>query len=41
LHAYSGNPVDPRQVIVTDAQHSRAVPQVDEINDRLQDRIQR
>jgi len=32
--------VDPRQVIVTDAQHSRAVPQVDEINDRLHDRIQ-
>ena len=32
--------VDARQVIVTDAQHSRAVPQVEEINDRLQDRVQ-
>jgi len=32
--------VDPRQVIVTDAQHSRAVPQVEEINDRLHDRVQ-
>ena len=32
--------VDPRQVIVTDAQHSRAVPQVEEINDRLQDQLQ-
>jgi aspartate kinase len=32
--------VDPRQVIVTDAQHIRAVPQVEEINDRLHDRIQ-
>jgi len=31
--------VDARQVIITDAQHSRAVPQVDEINDRLQDRV--
>jgi len=31
--------VDPRTVIVTDAQHSRAVPQVDEINDRLRDSI--
>ncbi|MDR3748335.1 MAG: lysine-sensitive aspartokinase 3 [Acidobacteriota bacterium] len=31
--------VDARQVIVTDAQHSRAVPQVEEINDRLQDRV--
>ncbi|MFZ0794906.1 MAG: aspartate kinase, partial [Candidatus Korobacteraceae bacterium] len=30
----------PRQVIVTDAQHSRAVPQTEEINDRLHDRIQ-
>lgn len=28
--------LDARQVIVTDAQHSRAVPQVDEINHRLQ-----
>ncbi len=32
--------VDPRQVIVTDAQHSRAVPQVEEIDNRLHDRIQ-
>ena len=32
--------VDARQVIITDAQHGRAVPQVDEINDRLQDRVQ-
>jgi len=32
--------VDPRQVIVTDAQHSRAVPQVEEINDRLHDHVQ-
>ncbi len=32
--------LDPRQVIITDAQHSRAVPQVDEINDRLHDRVQ-
>ena len=31
--------VDPRQVIVTDAQHTRALPQVDEINDRLQDSV--
>ncbi len=31
--------IDPRQVIVTDKQHSRAIPQVDEINDRLQDQI--
>ena len=31
--------VDARQVIITDAQHSRAVPQVGEINDRLQDRV--
>jgi len=31
--------VDPRQVIVTDAQHSRAVPQVQETNDRLQDSV--
>ncbi len=31
--------VDARQVIITDAQHSRAVPQVDEINDRLLDRV--
>jgi aspartate kinase len=31
--------VDAREVIITDAQHSRAVPQVDEINDRLQDRV--
>ena len=31
--------IDARQVIITDAQHSRAVPQVDDINDRLQDRI--
>ncbi len=29
--------VDPRKIIVTDAQHSRAVPQVEEINDRLHD----
>jgi aspartate kinase len=28
--------LDARQVIVTDAQHSRAVPQVDEINHRLE-----
>ena len=27
-------------MIVTDAQHSRAVPQVEEINDRLHDRVQ-
>src|SRR5271157_433010 len=32
--------VDAREVIITDAQHSRAVPQVDEINDRLQDRVE-
>jgi aspartate kinase len=32
--------VDARQVLITDAQHGRAVPQVDEINDRLQDRVQ-
>jgi aspartate kinase len=32
--------VDARQVIITDAQHSRAVPQVDEINDRLHDRVE-
>src|SRR5271165_2094749 len=31
--------VDARQVIITDAQHSRAVPQVGEINDRLHDRV--
>jgi len=31
--------VDPRTVIITDAQHSRAVPQMDEINDRLRDSI--
>ncbi len=31
--------VDARQIIITDAQHSRAVPQVGEINDRLQDRV--
>jgi len=31
--------IDARQVIITDTQHGRAVPQVDEINDRLQDRI--
>ena len=31
--------VDPRQVIVTDGQHGRAVPQVEEINDRLQERV--
>jgi len=30
--------VDARQLIITDAQHSRAVPQVGEINDRLQER---
>jgi aspartate kinase len=29
--------VDPRKVMVTDAQHSRAVPQFDKINDRLHD----
>ncbi len=27
--------VDARQVIITDSQHSRAVPQVEDINDRL------
>ncbi len=32
--------VDPRKVIVTDTQHSRAVPQVDDINDRLHDCVQ-
>jgi aspartate kinase len=31
--------VDARQVIITDAQHSRAVPQAGEINDRLQARV--
>ena len=31
--------VDARQVIITDAQHSRAVPQVGEISARLQDRV--
>ena len=31
--------LDARQLIITDAQHSRAVPQVGEINDRLQDRV--
>jgi aspartate kinase len=31
--------VDARQVIITDAQHSRAVPQPGEINDRLQARV--
>ena len=31
--------VDARQVIITDAQHGRAVPQVEEINDRLQSRV--
>ena len=31
--------VDPRQVIVTDAQHSRAVPQVEAIYDRLHDSV--
>ncbi len=31
--------VDARQVLITDAQHSRATPQVDEINDRLQIRV--
>jgi len=31
--------VDPRQVVVTDAQHSRAVPQVEAINDNLQERV--
>ena len=31
--------VDARQILITDAQHSRAVPQVDEINDRLQIRV--
>jgi aspartate kinase len=32
--------VDPRKVIVTDTQHSRAVPQVDDTNERLQDHVQ-
>jgi aspartate kinase len=31
--------VDPRKIIVTDAQHSRAVPQVEEINERLEDHV--
>ena len=31
--------VDARKVIVTDAQHMRAVPQVEEINDRLRDQV--
>ena len=31
--------IDPRKVIVTDAQHSRAVPDVEEINDRLEDHV--
>ncbi len=31
--------VDPRKVIITDKQHSRAVPQVEEINERLQDHV--
>ena len=31
--------IDPRKVIVTDAQHSRAVPQTEEINDRLRDSV--
>jgi aspartate kinase len=31
--------LDAREVIVTDAQHGRALPQVDEINDRLRDRV--
>ena len=31
--------VDPRHVIVTDAQHSRALPQSEEINERLKDRV--
>ncbi len=29
--------IDPRKVIVTDAQHGRAVPQIEEINNRLHD----
>ena len=32
--------VDARQVIITDAQHGRAVPQEEQTNDRLQERIQ-
>ena len=32
--------VDARQIIVTDAQHMRAVPQVDEINHRLEVKVQ-
>ena len=32
--------VDPRQVIVTDGQHGRAVPQVEEINDRLHEHVE-
>jgi aspartate kinase len=31
--------VDARQIIITDAQHSRAMPQVGEINDRLYARV--
>ena len=31
--------VDPRRIIVTDAQHSRAIPDVEEINDRLHDTV--
>ncbi len=31
--------VDARQVIITDSQHGRAVPQVEEINDRLQNQV--
>ncbi len=31
--------VDARHIIVTDAQHSRAVPQVDEVNHRLHERV--
>jgi aspartate kinase len=32
--------VDPRQVIITDGQHGRAVPQVEEINDRLHEHVE-
>jgi aspartate kinase len=31
--------LDAREVIVTDAQHGRALPQVDEINERLRERV--
>lgn len=32
--------LDAREVVITDAQHGRALPQVEEINDRLRDRVQ-